>query len=257
MAESDRPEPAHSVRNADYDWSRFDSEAYFNHYYGEPHPDDDRVIQCAVEALKRAAPKNALLDMVDVGTGPNLIPLFCALPVARSLTVWEYSLSNLAWLEAELQKPEMRPQWQHFWGVTRDAYGPEWNLPSDPIQVLRPKVSIEQGSVFEMPERRWDAATMFFCAESITAQHEEFDAACRSYARCVKEGGTLIAAFLVRSGGYVVGDRPFPSLDLSPESIKRTFSRYATDLDATAIGIVDRHIRSGYCGFIFMSGTAL
>jgi hypothetical protein len=258
VADSDRTEPAlQSIRNADYDWSRFDSEAYFNHYYGEPHPDDDRVIQGAVEVLKHAAPKGAMLDMVDVGTGPNLIPLFCALPMARSLTVWEHSSSNLVWLEAELQKPEMRPQWQHFWAVVRRAYGPNWDLPDDPIQALEPKVILEQGSVFEMPERRWDAATMFFCAESITADYDEFEAACQSYARCVKRGGALIAAFLVRSGGYMVGDRPFPSLDLSPESIGNTFSRFATDLSATTIGIVERHIRSGYCGFILMSGTAL
>jgi hypothetical protein len=71
--------------NADYQWSRFDSEAYFQHYYGEPHPDDDRVIRGAVEAIKRAPPFDAALDIVDVGTGPNLIPFFCALP--RAITI--------------------------------------------------------------------------------------------------------------------------------------------------------------------------
>ena len=70
--------------NADYQWAQFDSEAYFQHYYGEPHADDDLVIRCAVEAMKRAPPIDAELDVVDVGTGPNLIPLFCALPRARA-----------------------------------------------------------------------------------------------------------------------------------------------------------------------------
>ena len=41
--------------NADYSWDQFDSEAYFQHYYGEPHPDDDLVIQLAVKAFKKAA----------------------------------------------------------------------------------------------------------------------------------------------------------------------------------------------------------
>ena len=84
--------------NAAYRWAQFDSEAYFQHYYGEPHADDDLVIRHAVEAMKRAPPTNAELEMVDVGTGPNLIPLFCALPRARKLTVWEYAESNVAWL---------------------------------------------------------------------------------------------------------------------------------------------------------------
>jgi hypothetical protein len=48
--------------------------------------------------------------VVDVGTGPNLIPLFCALPRARRLTAWEYAESNVALLDAELRRDEMRPQ---------------------------------------------------------------------------------------------------------------------------------------------------
>jgi hypothetical protein len=242
--------------NADYQWAAFDSEAYFQHYYGEPHPDDDRVIRCAVEAIKRAPPLGTALDIVDVGTGPNLIPFFCALPRAARLTAWEYATSNVDWLEAELRRKEMRPQWRHFWGVTREAFGPEYDLPADPIPLLRAKATIEQGSVFDLPERRWDAATMFFCAESITERHDEFEAACAAFARCVKQGGALIAAFLVRSGGYVVADRPFPVLSLSPESIETAFAAHAEGVAAEQIGIVEREIRSGYSGFIFLTGIA-
>ena len=57
--------------NADYQWAQFDSEANFQHYYGEPHADDDRVIRCAVEAMKQAPPTGAELDVVDVGYWPK------------------------------------------------------------------------------------------------------------------------------------------------------------------------------------------
>jgi hypothetical protein len=110
--------PRQPSRNADYRWAEFDSEAYFQHYYGEPHPDDDRVISLAVAAMKSAASLGAELDVVDFGTGPNLFPLFCALPRARSLTAWEYAESNVAWLETELSRPDTRSQWRHFWQVT-------------------------------------------------------------------------------------------------------------------------------------------
>ena len=169
------PSPA---GNADYQWARFNSEAYFQHYYGEPHPDDDRVIRCAVEAMKRAPPIGADLDVVDVGTGPNLIPLFCALPRARRLTVWEYAESNIAWLGAEMLRAEMRSQWRHFWSVARHAYQPDYDPPDDPMPALRTKTVLRQGSIFDLPERAWDAATMFFCAESITERQDEFEAAC-------------------------------------------------------------------------------
>lgn len=242
--------------NADYEWAEFDSEAYFQHYYGEPHPDDDRVVHCAVAAMKRASPTGAELDVVDVGTGPNLVPLFCVLPRALRLTAWEYAPSNIAWLEAELRRNEMRPQWRHSWGVTREAYLPDHVLPDNPLPVLRAKTTLHQGSIFELPERNWDAATMFFCAESITGRRDEFEAACAAYAQCVRAGGTLAAAFLVGNSRYVIANRPFPILCLSAEEIESTFARHAANVRAERIGIVDREIRSGYSGFVFLSGAA-
>ena len=253
------PEPPATRKpsgNADYRWAEFDSEAYFQHYYGEPHPDDDLLIRHAVEAMKLAPPLGAELDIVDVGTGPNLIPFFCALARARQLTAWEYAESNVAWLEAELRTERMRPQWRHFWRTAREAYGPGYDLPENPMALLRSKSNVGKGSVFSLPERNWDAATMFFCAESITERQDEFEAACAAFARSVKPGGAMIAAFLVRSAGYIVADRPFPVLCLSADTIETVFSRHAENIKAARIGIVEREIRSGYSGFVFLTGIA-
>lgn len=243
--------------NADYQWSKFDSEAYFQQYYGEPHPDDDLVTRLTVEVLKKAGPLGQALDVVDVGTGPNLIPFLCALPRARRLTAWEAADPNIDWLRQELGRDEMRPQWRHFWDVTRDAYGAEWSLPDNPALALREKAVVTQGSIFDLPPRNWDAATMFFCAESITKRQDEFEAACMAFARSVRAGGTLAAAFLVRSEGYVVADSLFPALKLGPEEIERLFVAHADQVRVEQIGIVEREIRSGYSGLIFLTGTAI
>ena len=121
---------------------------------------------------------------------------------------------------------------------------------------LRAKTAVRQGSIFDLPERRWDAATMFFCAESITERRDEFERACAAYARSAKRGGALIAAFLVRSAGYVVADRSFPVLSLSVETIEEVFSRHVVAMKAEQIGIREREIRSGYSGFVFLTGIA-
>lgn len=242
--------------NADYKWSAFDPEVYFQQYYGEPHPDDDRITRLAAEALKGAGPAGNALDVVDVGTGPNLIPFFAALPRARRLTAWEYTDANLAWLAAELAREEMRPQWRHFWRTAREAYGEGSDLPDNPTAALRERCVLEQGSIFDLPARTWDAATMFFCAESITKRQDEFEAACAAFARCVCPGGTLAAAFLVRSEGYVVAEQAFPAIKLAPEAIEGVFKSLANDVTAKQIGIVEREIASGYTGALFITAVA-
>ncbi len=243
--------------NADYVWDQFDSEAYFQHYYGDPHPDDDLVIQLAVKAFKKAAAAgDKPYDLVDVGTGPNLIPFFSALPVSAKLTAWEYAQSNVNWLKKELASDEMRPQWRHFWPVARQAYAPEFETPENPLPVLRKMTTVTQGSIFDLPKRQWTAGTMFFCAESITSRFDEFEQGVAAYCQSVKKGGLLAAAFLVRSGGYVVADKPFPVLHVLPDQIQETFAKHATDVHADLIGIVEREIRSGYSGFIFLTGRA-
>ena len=242
--------------NENFSWSHFDSEAYFQHYYGEPHVDDDNVIKLACAALMGAAPDGAMLRMVDVGTGPNLFPLLLSLPRASSLTAWEYSRSNVEWLNAEIASDSMRSQWRHFWKVVVDAYGPAAALPDNPMPILRERVGVRNGSVYELPERQWDAATMFFCAESITEQRSQFEAACVRFARSVLPGGPLIAAFLVGSSGYAVSERPFPVLNISEADIHAVFAPISANKRTQQIGIVEKEIRSGYSGMVFLSAQA-
>ena len=96
---------------------------------------------------------------------------------------------------------------------------------------------------------------MFFCAESIT-ERTAFEAACIRFARCVRPGGALIAAFLVGSSGYQVAERPFPVLNVSEADILSVFADVSTDIRTEPIGIVEREIRSGYSGFVFLTATA-
>jgi len=71
--------------------------------------------------MKRAPSIDAELETVDVGTGPNLIPFFCALPRARKLTAWEYAESTVAWLQGEIRRNQVRSQWHHLGRDTRSV----------------------------------------------------------------------------------------------------------------------------------------
>lgn len=240
-------------RNDEFQWSQFEPEAYFEHYYGEPHPDDGCITAYATQALMHAQPQAEALAVVDVGTGPNLIPFLSALPRAKSLTAWEYSQANLDWLGTELERSVLRPQWQHFWQEVRAVYaGSSFTLPDDPTRDLCTKAQFVQGSIFDLPAARWDAASMFFCAESITERMDEFESACASFVHCVRPGGTLAAAFLVGSGGYEVAGRRFPAIRLSATEIEAVFRRLCRCVEIRPIGIPGVEIRSGYSGALFL-----
>ncbi|HRP11814.1 MAG TPA: hypothetical protein PLK37_12330 [Terricaulis sp.] len=241
--------------NEDFAWSRFDPEAYVAHYYAEPHPDDDRVVRLTAEALAACAGAGEI-ETLDVGTGPNLFPLFAALPVARRVTAWEYSEANVAWLRKELAAGVLRAPWDHFWEIARAGHDRARAAIAAPIPALAARAEIVQGSIFDLPARQWDAATMFFCAESITEQQEEFERACAAFAGAVRPGGTLAAAFLAGSRGYQVGDEDFPAVAITPASLEAAFAPLASDIALTLIGDREEEIRSGYSGMIFLRARA-
>jgi len=237
--------------NNEFGWSKFDPDSYIEHYYADPHPDDDEVVRRTCQALIASGRTN--LDVIDVGTGPNLFPLLAALPVARTLTAWEYAESNVGWLRSEVQKPALRDPWLHFWTVAREAHAIASPDAAAPMAGLREKLDVVRGSIFDLPSARWDAGTMFFCAESITAQQDEFEKACACFARAVRPGGVLAAAFLAGSRGYTVGEEDYPAVSVGPAELEAAFAPFATAIDVSGIGTHQDEIRSGYSGMLFLT----
>jgi hypothetical protein len=248
-----------NLENKDADWNAFDPEGYFQHYYGEPHPDDDALTYLAARALRSLACPSRSLDIVDVGTGPSLIPLLAALPVATRPTAWEYSKPNLEWLTAELTGPSLRPQWLHFWQQVKAAHSHDGAhaspiLPHDPLPPLVQRTRLLRGSIFDLPHHTFDAATMFFCAESITANTDEFQTAVSAFTETVRPGGLIAAAFLAGSSGYEVSGRRYPAVAIDAEDIAACLVPRVEALEFTPIGLASSEIRSGYCGAIFVTG---
>ena len=240
--------------NEEFGWSNFDPQSYVDHYYADPHPDDDEVVRRTCVALIEGAAGRTDLEVLDVGTGPNLFPLLSALPVARAITAWEYAASNIAWLKEEAARPELREPWLHFWGIVRSAHG--LVDVAAPMAALKAKLNAIQGSIFDLPAARWDAATMFFCAESITSRQDEFETACARFAGAVRPGGMLAAAFLAGSRGYTVGQEDYPAVSVGPRELEAAFSQVASEIRIERIGDREEEIRSGYSGMLFLTARA-
>lgn len=241
-------------------WNDFDPEAYFQHYYGEPHPDDDTLTFLTARTLREAqTDPDRGLNIIDVGTGPSLIPLLAALPVAKRLTAWEFAAPNLQWLHQEITTAPLRPQWHHFWRQVKAAHTSDGEnkshiLPHDPLPLLTQRVRIVRGSIFDLPRHAHDAATMFFCAESITSCPSEFESALAAFVSTVRPGGVIAAAFLAGSSGYAVSGRRYPAVKLDAVQIEKILQARLATIAVTPIGISLQEIRSGYTGAVFVSG---
>jgi len=239
--------PSEQVRNADIDWGRFDPERYRLNNYEFVRAEDRRLTELAALSFKQLQPGALVLD---VGTGSNLYPLLAALPRAAQLTAWEWGATNVEWLRATLAKP-IEPVWREFWGVIRAAYG-EAGIDESLIGTLGAKTRVVQGSIFDLPERQWDASSMFFCAESITSDRQEFEAAMAAWCCAVKSGGVLVGAFMEKSGGYQVGGEHFPAFALDADQLRAVTERIADVAHLERVPIV-QEIRHGYDGMLFMA----
>ncbi|MCM3922507.1 SCO2525 family SAM-dependent methyltransferase [Frankia sp. AiPs1] len=244
-----RPSPVDAPRNADFPWDEFDTTSYLRHNYRSLRPDDRQILERVRDFFAGSLPAGGARGL-DVGSGPNLYPALAMLPLCRTITLFEPSISNVAWLRDEIG--DYGRSWDPFWELlcARSRY----RRVGDPRQTLADRVSVQQGSVFELPRRGWDVGTMFFVAESISERPEEFEDAVRRFLEALRAGAPFAAAFMENSDGYDVGGRRFPAVAVEAGYIRRILETAATDLRLERIGIGSDVLRAGYTGMIVACG---
>ncbi len=194
------------------------------------------------------------LETIDIGTGPNLFPLLCALPRASRLTAWEFSASNVAWLEAELRAPQLRPQWSHFWRVVEASVGATSRFPPIRCASSRRAPRSDRGRSTTCRRR---AGTLPPCSSAPNRSpatrrvRPRLRALCRLRAPR-RHRGRRVPRRLVRLRG---GRAPVPDPRRVAGACARRPRADDRNLHCETIGLVDREIRSGYSGMLFVSGT--
>ncbi|GLI01193.1 SCO2525 family SAM-dependent methyltransferase [Phytohabitans aurantiacus] len=240
--------------NADCPWELFDPDRYLQHNYGELRPPDQTIIKhvgrffAAQRALRERSGRQ--WHGIDVGSGTNLYPALAMLPLASTITLWEHSATNVAWLERETRP--YRRSWEPFWGVLVAAADMYRRL-ARPDEALSAAVKVEKASVFHLPEAQWDMGTMFFVAESITGRRAEFESATRRFLRSLKPGAPFVAAFMENSRGYSVGDQQFPAVAITERDL-RPVLRELTSASKIHHIAPQQQLRDGYDGMILVTG---
>lgn len=240
------------ARNAQFPWDEFAAVDYCDHNYSQLRDDDREILEFVAGWFAQEMAKRPGGDAVDVGAGPNLYPSLAMLPYCRTLTLREYSTSNVEFLRA--QTAELPERWEPFWDVV--SSGARHGDFAEARTLLAERVRVEQGSVFDLPPSRWDLGTMFFVAESISQDPAEFESAVGQFVRALRPGSPFAAAFMEQSDGYEVAGVRFPATPVGLQEVRACLGALSTDLRVKRVEMRPAPLRPGYTGMIVAVGRA-
>jgi hypothetical protein len=250
------------VRNADVQWNIFSPDDYRRANYSELQAEDQEIIRLVSGFFIQAfADRPRARRGIDVGSGPNLYPALLMLPWTEQILLTDFSASNVRSLRQQIADERTAWNWQPFWQELCDAEG--YRQIAEPRKQLRVAcydepgcAGIEQKTIFDLPQARWDLGTMFFVAESITEDQEEFRGAIASFVGALTPGAPFAAAFMAGSSGYPVAGTRFPALPITPDDVTRRFAQLGvSELSVELPGTSDR-VRDGYEAMIVATGFA-
>jgi NNMT/PNMT/TEMT family len=243
--------------NADCPWDEFNPDAYAAHNYGFLRDEDYELLKHIRDYFTEVGTDKRFRHGIDLGAGPNLYPSLAMLPFCDEITLAERGAANRRWLKEQITRSEgYDKSWDLFW----DVLGPvsPYRSIKDPRAALRERAQVKYCDVFRFRQQRsWGIGTMFFVAESITAQWGEFQKATRQFVRTLRIGAPFAAAFMKESRGYTVGNHLFPAVAVDEGKIEQTLASVAEIDEITRIRFnTDAPLRDGYQGMILALGRA-
>ena len=229
-------------------WEKFDPVTYVEDNYSYIHDEDKEIIEILVNYYKKIP---ILKKSIEVGCGPNIYPLMLALSKVTSIDAIEYSQKNISYLKSQFNK--LDKNWLTFWNyiVNLNSAINKIILP----KVLKKKVVIIKGSIYNLPKNKYDLASMFFCAESITNEYKEFVKICVKFLDCVKPEGHAVATFMENSKGYSISDVKFPSVSIDSSDLEKIFINKINDLKIYRVPRAKKVLRPGYTGMLVLTGS--
>jgi hypothetical protein len=246
--------------NADGHWDDFSPDEYWRRNYENMQAEDQEIIH-RVNVFFRKVFKNRARAQraIDVGSGTNLYPALLMLPWTDQILLTDQSASNVRWLRRHVMDDGAPWTWQPFWREVRDLEG--YSQIGDPRGQLRQAcgkhaehAGFEQRTVFDLPVAQWGLGTMFFVAESITEEPEEFRAAIDGFIGALQPDSPFAAAFMAESDGYKVDDISFPALPITTEDVTEHFKKLGVSDLSVDLLRTPKRVREGYAGMIVATG---
>lgn len=246
--------------NRDYPWDDFNPVEYFKFNYVELRDDDREIVEIVRDFLSRelaTTPLPANARGIDVGTGANLYPALTMLPFCAEVILYEHSEANVQWLRDQTKNgvPSWGEAWSQFWNLlTKRA---QYRELEDAVKQLADpeRVRVVKGDVLERSALgQFDIGTMFFVAESITGEPDEFLEAMDHFFSMLKPDALFAMAFMEHSQGYQVGAQKFPATDIGEQDVWNCLRAHASDFSLHRLSAEDKPLREHYTGMFVAHG---
>jgi len=228
-------------------WNKFNPHTYIENNYSSIHDEDNLIIHRLVDHYL-SLPK--LKVALEIGVGPNLYPVMVMLPFVKKIECIDFSITNVIYLKKQLKK--LANNWYQFWELMK-SLNQKYKI--NLTENLKVKVKVKKGDIYKLSKNKYDISSMFFCAESITTEHDQFVSACKRFIKSVKPRGYLVAAFMENSQSYKVGNVEFPSYPVNTQLINKVFMTETNDIVIKQIPLAKQPLRPGYTGMILLTAT--
>lgn len=246
--------------NADGCWEDFAPDEYWRRNYENMQAEDQEIIHRVNVFFRKVFKSHPRAQRaIDVGSGTNLYPALLMLPWTDQILLTDQSASNVRWLHRRVMDDGAPWTWQPFWREVRDLEG--YSGIGDPRGQLRQACTehpghagFEQCTVFDLPVGRWQLGTMFFVAESITEEPEEFRAAIDGFVGALQPDSPFAAAFMAESDGYKVDGVSFPALPITTDDVTEHFMKLGVSDLSVDLLRTPKRVREGYAGMIVATG---
>lgn len=111
------------------------------------------------------------------------------------------------------------------------------------------------------PHSIYDVGTMFFVAESVTEEREEFEAVIAGFLRSLRPGSPYAIACMENSNGYDVAGTWYPALPVTPTDLFTTIMACQDVIGGELVHVrrigvpeQDGPLREGHHGMILATG---
>uniref|UniRef100_A0A0N5AVT5 Methyltransf_11 domain-containing protein n=1 Tax=Syphacia muris TaxID=451379 RepID=A0A0N5AVT5_9BILA len=230
--------------------TKFDPEAYLNHYYSSSFPafyDGNSVCSEAIrdgvrlslfalpnfaKKLENEMPESERQTLIDIGAGPTVYSAICFRNTVKRVILTDYLQKNLDVIQDWLDEKNNRFEWNGVIQIVSRVEGSGLCADLQKIETESRRV-IQNGGVYisdvhldacglepstSMP--KIDVLVSVFCLESACSTHQQYREAMKHMLQLLRPGGRVIIGSVIDDDRYNSGKlRMFTLLSVTEEEI--------------------------------------